>query len=198
MSIAILIIAGLAALYFWQRARSGRQAEVEALQKHAVTRTRRYVPASEGGPSVRFDAGGQTGEARFRSGKRRHRLRRHVRVRIPLGRPGNVRLRIVPPMTEGGARRRFTTVYPSPFPSLGLLDDDQYEVHATSEALLRAALADGTAAVLTRHHPGIWLEIKTGRVEVRLAGDADEHLVARAIELAMGVHERTREITMAA
>lgn len=190
----LLVITGLAAMAFLLRTRFGEREEADAIRQHASRHGRRFISPDEGGPSVRFDAGEHEGEARFRSGKTRFRLGRHVRVRIPLGVPDDVRLRIVPPMSEGGRGHRFT-VYPPSVPSHGLLEKDQYDVHATSDALLTAALADGTAAFMAQHHPGVWLEIKNGRLEVRLAGEVHEHLVARAIDLAIGVHTRARGIS---
>jgi hypothetical protein len=190
----LLVIAGLAAMAVLLRTRFGGREEADAIRQHASRHGRRFISPDEGGPSVRFDAGEHEGEARFRSGKRRFRLGKHVRVRIPLEVPDDVRLRIVPPMGGGGRGHRFT-VYPASVHSHSLLEKDQYDVHATSDALLTAALADGTAAFLARHHPGVWLEIKNGRVEVRLAGEVNEPLVGRAIDLAIGVHTRVRGIT---
>jgi hypothetical protein len=190
----LLVIAGLAAMAFLWRTRFGGREEADAIRHHASRHGRRFISPDEGGPSVRFNAGEHEGEARFRSGKRRFRLGKHVRVRIPLGVPDDVRLRIVPPMGRGGRGYR-STVYPASVPSHSLLEKDQYDVHATSDALLTAALADGTAAFLARHHPGVWLEIKNGRVEVRLAGEVQEHLVGRAIDLAIGLHTRVRRIS---
>jgi hypothetical protein len=71
----LLLIAIAAALHFSLRLLLGTgRKETEALERHAQKHVRRFLPANEGGPAIRFTASDQEGEARFRSGKRRFRL----------------------------------------------------------------------------------------------------------------------------
>lgn len=189
----LLVMAMTAALLLTLRSTLGDgRKEAETLQRHARKHGRRFLDASAGGPAVCFDVDGHEGEARFRSGKRRFRLDDHVRVRIALSAADALGLRITPPMIRHG--RPMKMLYPSPVSSHGRLPEDLFDVHATSEALLNAVLGDETAKFLRLRHPGVWLEIKNGRVEVRLAGEADDRLVAEAIDVAIGVHARARAV----
>jgi hypothetical protein len=188
-----LVMAMSAALLLVVRSTLGDgRKEAEALQRHARKHGRRFVDARAGGPAVYFDVDGHEGEARFRSGKRRFRLDNHVRVRIALSGADAIRLRITPPMIRHG--RSMKMLYPAPASSQGRLPEDLFDVHTTSDAVLNAVLADGTVAFLRQRHPGIWLEIKNGRVEVRLAGEAHDRLIAQAIDVAIAVHARARDM----
>jgi hypothetical protein len=166
----------------------GHPGEAKALEAIARARGWTFVSGIGGGPAVRIPLSGAEGEARFRAGKRRFLLGRHVRVRLPLSDDDGLGLRIVPPMKRH--RRAMQAIHPASMPSDDPRLDKLYDIYASSEALLRAALADGTADTLTRLHPNVWLQIRNGRVEVRLAGRGDDRLVIRAIDLALSLRNR--------
>lgn len=165
----------------------GHPGEAKALEAVARARGWTFVPGISGGPAVRIPLSGAQGEARFRAGKRRFLLGRHVRVRLPLADDG-LSLRIVPPMRRRG--RAMQAIHPASTPSDDPRLNKLYDIHASSEPLLRAALADGTTDTLARLHPNLWLQIRSGRVEVRMAGTRDERLVSRAIDLALALRNR--------
>jgi hypothetical protein len=165
-------------------------AEEEALRRFAERHRGRLVPAADGGPAARFDAEGGDGDARFRPGKHSRRFPEHVRVRLPFREAEDVRLLIVPAVIRRG--RRNVMVHPAPL-SLGNPElDGRYDFSAPSRPLLDAVLAQGGAELLLRLHPRLWMEVKNGRVEVRLAGPAGEPLVTQAAELARTFRARAQ------
>lgn len=184
-----LLILAVLALSFVARM-VGRPGEAAALRQVAQNRGWRFVPGSSGGPAIRWEVGAGEGDARFREGKRRFLLGRHVRVRVPVSLASGARVRLVPPMRKHG--RAMDVVYPSRTPSGYDEVDHRYDVHATSADLLRAVLADGTAERLVRFHPRIWIEVDGRRVEVRLAGEASEHLIETALSTALAVAARVQ------
>jgi hypothetical protein len=156
-------IAGIAALivgsYFMRM--FGHPGEAKALEAVARARGWTYVSGVSGGPAVRIPLSGAEGEARFRAGKRRFLLGRHVRVRLALPDDDGLSLRIVPPMRKRG--RAMQAIHPASMPSGDPRLNELYDIHASSEGLLRAALDDGTADTLIRQHPDLWLQIRSGR-----------------------------------
>jgi hypothetical protein len=184
------VIAGVAVLLLgsYLMRMLGHPGEAKALEAVARKRGWTFVPGTSGGPAIRIPAPNGEGEARFRAGKRRFLLGRHLRVRLPLPDAGGMSLRIVPPMRKRG--RAMQMVHPAPATADDPRLDTLYDVHASSRELLRSALADGTADTLIRSHPNLWLQVRNGRIEVRLAGERDERLVNRTIDLALGLRAR--------
>ena len=163
-------------------------AETEALARAARVEGAEFV-ADDEGPLVRFHVDGREAEARFKNGKRRFLLDRHVRVRIPLEPDSALTLRIAPPMRRFGQRQLM--MYPRPIVSGNTLDV-LYDMHASSQAILDEAIAAVTGEQLASLHPRLWLLAGKHGIEVRLAGDAHERLVTSAIAIARNLHARLR------
>jgi hypothetical protein len=106
----------------------GHPDEAKALNAVAQKRGWQFVSGISGGPAIRIAASGGDGDVRFREGKRRFLLKRHVRVRLPLASAQRgLKLRIVPPMQRYGGSMQMLHPEPvtSPYPDI----EELYDVH---------------------------------------------------------------------